>query len=384
MKKIFGLILVGIFLFGCINPPHPPPPGAGTKLTYFNIGECGETTRAVKEIESKWVKDELEIKTVVSINCADKVESVDYEVLDEDTIMLEYKRTDNYPKMRCMCESTLTYRISGLKKKDWKLQAAEEVGEPKVKGEPVLLSFVAGECGEATGDFEDKVVGKIWIDATTLEVETEIVLNCVDGLIDGAIEVEGNIITLKYTATDKEPKVECVCPNQATYVIGNLEKKEYLFEFKEMETVKGDPFLYDFSAGECEEGPETFGEEVEEKWVSQSNLGIKAEVEINCADEILDGDFEIKGNKIILKYTTTDNPKVLCVCQNELNYTIKDLEKKEYEFELKEVKCIYDSDCDEKIDCSGQEITLPPIYPICEYNKCECGCGDPENNLYCE
>jgi len=85
-----------------------------------------------------------------------------------------------------------------------------------------------------------------------------------------------------------------------------------------------------------EETKSDFGNKIlEKKWLDESTLEIKAKVITNCADEIINGSYEIKENIIILKYTETNNyPKLKCVCPHELKYKIKEIERKEYEFEL--------------------------------------------------
>jgi len=75
------------------------------------------------------------------------------------------------------------------------------------------------------------------------------------------------------------------------------------------------------------------------KWSDKTTLEIKALVSVNCAENVTGGDYEIQGNKIILKYIPSGcDPCALCKCVNELNYKIKGLTQKEYEFELKSEK----------------------------------------------
>ena len=47
--------------------------------------------------------------------------------------------------------------------------------------------------------------------------------------------------------------------------------------------------------------------------------------------------------------------------------------------------CETDLDCKD-LYCENKEgpLLVGPIEGICEYNKCVCGCGDPENESYCD
>lgn len=48
--------------------------------------------------------------------------------------------------------------------------------------------------------------------------------------------------------------------------------------------------------------------------------------------------------------------------------------------------CEIDEDCS-YLDCTEEQERIGDsisIRPICEYNKCVCGCGDPENGALCD
>ena len=47
------------------------------------------------------------------------------------------------------------------------------------------------------------------------------------------------------------------------------------------------------------------------------------------------------------------------------------------------ISCTTDADCG-YLDCQNIEDEFPKQYGICEYNKCICGCGDPENGIFCQ
>ncbi len=74
---------------------------------------------------------------------------------------------------------------------------------------------------------------------------------------------------------------------------------------------------------------------IEQKWLDEATLQIKVFVSLNCADKIIEGDLDIKGNKMVLSLLESDNyPKLKCTCLQEAKYTIHNLQKRDYEIEL--------------------------------------------------
>lgn len=47
------------------------------------------------------------------------------------------------------------------------------------------------------------------------------------------------------------------------------------------------------------------------------------------------------------------------------------------------ISCQTDNDC-KNLTCLENQNQIPKDYSICESNKCVCGCGDPENGIYCK
>jgi hypothetical protein len=97
----------------------------------------------------------------------------------------------------------------------------------------------------------------------------------------------------------------------------------------------------EFSAGPCDTSINPLETDMgvqEVVWSDDTTLVVTVLVGLNCAEEIEGGDFEILGNRIILVYTS---PKcetcATCMCAHELTYTFTNLEKKEYQFELKRI-----------------------------------------------
>ncbi len=77
----------------------------------------------------------------------------------------------------------------------------------------------------------------------------------------------------------------------------------------------------------------------EKNWLDETTLEVKAVVAINCVETIKGGDYEVIGNKIILKYRPSGcETCATCLCAAELGYKFTNLEKKDYELELTAIK----------------------------------------------
>ena len=75
-------------------------------------------------------------------------------------------------------------------------------------------------------------------------------------------------------------------------------------------------------------------------WINDTSLQVKAYVNINCAEKIENTDYEIIDGKIVLIYKSP-RCKIFCAncfCTHELVYNFTNLEKKDYQFELKRVE----------------------------------------------
>lgn len=99
----------------------------------------------------------------------------------------------------------------------------------------------------------------------------------------------------------------------------------------------------EFSVGECDSSVDAYNKSAqgikEIEWLEDSIVQIKAYVSINCAEKIEKGNYEIKEDKIILKYKSSIC-KLVCAmynCGRDLVFKIKNLERKDYEFELERV-----------------------------------------------
>lgn len=98
----------------------------------------------------------------------------------------------------------------------------------------------------------------------------------------------------------------------------------------------------DFSSGPCDSTISAYNQSnlgiKQITWINDTVLEIKAHVSINCAEEIENGGYKIINNKLILKY---NSPKcetcAKCICAHELIYEFRNLEKKDYQFELERI-----------------------------------------------
>jgi len=82
----------------------------------------------------------------------------------------------------------------------------------------------------------------------------------------------------------------------------------------------------------------------EVEWLNNKNLRIKAYANINCGARITNADYQLAGDTILLKYSWKysvfdihgTQMVAYCFCAQELNYLLKNLEKKNYKFKLVE------------------------------------------------
>lgn len=71
------------------------------------------------------------------------------------------------------------------------------------------------------------------------------------------------------------------------------------------------------------------------KWLDNNTVQATAIILINCADEVKGGDYSIESNKLKLTYELSKpTSRAECRCGRELNYKIKNIEKKDYQIEL--------------------------------------------------
>jgi hypothetical protein len=99
----------------------------------------------------------------------------------------------------------------------------------------------------------------------------------------------------------------------------------------------------EFTAGECSGSVDPWNQTQmgvnETKWLDDTTLQVTAFVSINCAETVESGEYALAGNKLTLKYDytscTVSGICANCICAHELAYKFTNLEKKDYEIELK-------------------------------------------------
>lgn len=73
-------------------------------------------------------------------------------------------------------------------------------------------------------------------------------------------------------------------------------------------------------------------------WINDTAVNIKAYVSINCAFWIEDVGFHVNEDTIFLTYYVHETPYMArCICAHGLSFTLKGLEKDEYNFELEPI-----------------------------------------------
>jgi hypothetical protein len=117
-------------------------------------------------------------------------------------------------------------------------------------------------------------------------------------------------------------------------------KKNPLSPIQENDTKNSNSKPFEFSVSESKISPyEESNLGIKKVEWENNTLNVKAYVAINCAEEITRGNYKLSKDNITLTYTC---PKCVicttCMETNELNYKFTNLEKKDYEFELKRLE----------------------------------------------
>lgn len=95
-----------------------------------------------------------------------------------------------------------------------------------------------------------------------------------------------------------------------------------------------------FSVSECQWGEAYKLEDpaITYNWPKKTILDVRAKVQVNCAEAILGGDYEIRDNEIIFKYQKTKcQICTTCSCPHTLDYRLKNLPQKDYQFSVESV-----------------------------------------------
>lgn len=69
------------------------------------------------------------------------------------------------------------------------------------------------------------------------------------------------------------------------------------------------------------------------EWVNKNELLVEGVVEENCAAEIINPDYKLDGDSLVLTYYAMGD-KANCICMHPVAYRIKNLPKKEYEISI--------------------------------------------------
>ncbi|UCD21251.1 MAG: hypothetical protein JSW08_01775 [archaeon] len=97
--------------------------------------------------------------------------------------------------------------------------------------------------------------------------------------------------------------------------------------------------VLEFSSEGCDRPPINYTSEGIKSTVwFGNNIVITAYAMINCAETVLDGDYEINGTRMTLIYKTSGcDPCTTCVCPVLLIYGFKYINYQDFIFELKQV-----------------------------------------------
>jgi hypothetical protein len=120
------------------------------------------------------------------------------------------------------------------------------------------------------------------------------------------------------------------------------------------------------------------------RWLDDATLEVKAIAILNCAEKVQVGSYKLSGTTLTLYYEYKPcTVCTLCVCGQEMTYTLTNIPKKDYRIELEASEktggCETNEDC--KTDCfSGLEVVPKCISGECELvdmenAKCSKKCG---------
>ncbi len=107
---------------------------------------------------------------------------------------------------------------------------------------------------------------------------------------------------------------------------------------------KSQEIVMEFASGPCDPKISPYDSSnlgiKEITWIDNTTLQVKAYVSINCVEEIKNGDYDITDDRIILIYKSPRCKDICakCLCAHELVYNFINLERKDYQFELKRVE----------------------------------------------
>jgi len=179
--------------------------------------------------------------------------------------------------------------------------------------------------------------------------------SCMMGMIAPNITINPNQ-TLKYqwdqkerwcVSSDSSPcylKTETINATSGLYRLQcTLEDNENhnLFYSNNFTIESNEDISLNFSFSEC--GVFSFDESDtginETIWIDNTTLNVKANVLINCGEEIINGSYQLVDDKITLYYNSPECVEECmdCMCGVVLYYNFTNLDKKDYQFELERI-----------------------------------------------
>ena len=103
--------------------------------------------------------------------------------------------------------------------------------------EKTTMELNSSVCGLEIGQLnlsDYGVKGSEWLSGDKLRVTALIRTNCAETVKNGNFNIEENKIILYYQIEKCNVCATCMCPKYLTYTFDNLEKKDYVFELKEI------------------------------------------------------------------------------------------------------------------------------------------------------
>jgi len=135
-----------------LNCEFNPCPNASSPVLEFSFGECDQSispynTEEHGIKETKWIDNTtLEVKAIVSINCAEEIESGDFEIVGKNIVLVYKSPLCEEICADCMCAHEIKYNFSNLEKKDYTFELKRDESVEKCAAEGQEFSDTLDCC----------------------------------------------------------------------------------------------------------------------------------------------------------------------------------------------------------------------------------------------
>jgi hypothetical protein len=136
--------------------------------------------------------------------------------------------------------------------------------------------------------------------------------------------------------TESRQYLDQLASGRATFSHLDTEPSSSSSTFESTSEKQGIKMEFMVPLGNCNDKSES----IIKGWINSFTYQITAHVIINCCNTFKNGDFEMQGDKLVLKFDNVGSDACNCVCGHDLIYNFTGLEEKEYEIEINQNKII--------------------------------------------